>query len=107
MTDEQRAYNALNKDFKHETVNHGKEEWVRGNIHTNGIENAWSLFKRSIIGAFHHISEKHLNAYLEEFEWRFNGRENQNLFRDTLIRLLHTPKMEFKELVQNKTLFNI
>jgi transposase-like protein len=99
MTDELAAYKSLDKDFNHETVHHSAEEWVRGNIHTNGIENAWSLFKRSIIGSYHHISGKHVNAYLDEFDWRFNGRKNEYLFRDTLIRLLNSPKMQFRELV--------
>ena len=103
MTDELRAYKSLDRDFKHESVNHGAEEWVRGNIHTNGIENAWSLFKRSIVGSYHQISAKHVNAYLDEFEWRFNGRENEYLFRDTLIRLLNTPKMEFNKLIEKAT----
>lgn len=99
MTDELAAYKDLDKTgYKHRTVNHSQEEWVRGEIHTNGIENAWSLFKRSIVGSYHKISTKHMDAYLDEFEWRFNGRDNVYLFRDTLTRLLNAPKMEFKEL---------
>jgi transposase-like protein len=99
MTDEYAAYKSLDKEYHHEAVNHHKEEWVRGDAHTNNIENAWSLFKRSIVGSFHQISAKHVEAYLDEFEWRFNGRNNAYLFRDTLIRLLNAPKMEFKELI--------
>jgi transposase-like protein len=99
MTDELRAYKSLDKDFDHETVNHSAEEWARGNVYTNGVENAWSLFKRSIVGSYHQISAKHVDAYLDEFDWRFNGRENPYLFRDTLLRLLNSPKMEFKELI--------
>lgn len=99
MTDELRAYKSLDKDFDHETVNHSAEEWVRGNVYTNGVENAWSLFKRSIVGSYHQISAKHVNAYLDEFDWRFNGRENPYLFRDTLMQLLNSAKMEFKELI--------
>jgi transposase-like protein len=98
MTDELRAYKCLGKTFNHESVNHRKEEWARGNVHTNNIENAWSLFKRSIVGSYHQISTKHMDAYLDEFEWRFNNRDNKYLFRDTLIKLLNAPKMEFKEL---------
>lgn len=99
MTDELRAYRTVGKTHKHETVNHSKEEWSRGSIHTNGIESAWSLFKRSIVGSYHQISTKHMDAYLDEFEWKFNGRENPYLFRDTLIKLLNAPKLEFKELI--------
>jgi transposase-like protein len=100
ITDELKAYKSLDNAFHHERVNHAAEEWVRGNVHTNGAESAWSLFKRSIVGSYHQISAKHMDAYLDEFEWRFNGRENPYMFRDTLIRLLNAPKMEFKELTK-------
>jgi transposase-like protein len=100
MTDELRAYKSLGKTFNHQCVQHKIEEWSRGNVHTNSIENAWSLFKRSITGSYHQISVKHMDAYLDEFEWRFNNRENEYLFRDTLIKLLNSPKMEFEKLVK-------
>jgi transposase-like protein len=99
MTDELKAYKYLDRAFMHKCVNHSTHEWVRGDIHTNGCENAWSLFKRSVIGSYHKVSTKHMDAYLDEFEWRFNGRENPYLFRDTLIRLLNAPKMEYKKLI--------
>jgi transposase-like protein len=98
MTDEYAAYRRLGKTFRHESVNHTKDEWARGDIHTNGVESAWSLFKRSLVGSYHQISAKHMDAYLDEFEWRFNNRENEYLFRDTLIKLLNSPKIEFKKL---------
>lgn len=76
---------------------------MRGDVHTNSVESAWSLFKRSIVGSFHQISRKHMDAYLDEFEWRFNNRENPYLLRDTLIRLLSLKQMEHEELVQKQT----
>jgi transposase-like protein len=101
MTDEAPGYLGIaDEDTTHETVNHRAEEWVRGDVHTNGIEGVWSLFKRSIVGSYHQISTKHMDAYLDEFEWRFNQRDNPYLFRDTLVRLLNSPKMEFKELIE-------
>jgi len=106
MTDEYAAYKSIDKEYDHEAVNHSKEEWVRGDVYTNGVENAWSLFKRSIVGSFHHVSEKHIDRYLNEFDWRFNNRNNPHLFRDTMIRLLNSPKMEFRELVQTGTVHN-
>jgi transposase-like protein len=106
MTDELRAYKSLDRDFDHETVNHSAEEWARGNVYTNGVENAWSLFKRSIVGSYHQISTKHLDAYLDEFDWRFNGRENPYLFRDTLLRLLNSPQIEFKKLISKPETYN-
>ncbi len=100
FTDDWAAYDGIeDEDIRHETVNHSIEEWVRGDIHTNSVENVWSLLKRSIIGAYHHISVKHLNAYLDELEWRFNNRDNPWLFRDTLLRLLEAKHVEYKELV--------
>ncbi len=48
------------------------------------------MFKRSIIGAFHHVSEKHLDRYLEELEWRFGNRDNDHIFVDTLRRIVRT-----------------
>jgi transposase-like protein len=98
MTDELAAYKRLDKTYRHESVCHSKEEWSRGDIHTNNIESAWSLFKRSLVGSYHQISVKHMDAYLDEFEWRFNNRENEYLFRDTLVKLLNSPKIEFKKL---------
>jgi transposase-like protein len=101
MTDESHAYVGIaDEDTTHETVNHRAEEWVRGDVHTNSVEGVWSLFKRGIVGSYHQVSAKHLQAYLDEFEWRFNGRDNHELFRDTMIRLLNTTKMEFRELVE-------
>lgn len=101
MTDENAAYRGIaDADTTHETVNHRAEEWVRGDVHTNSVEGVWSLFKRSIVGSFHQVSAKHLDAYLDEFEWRFNGRKNPYLFRDTLMRLVNSPKMEYKELIK-------
>jgi transposase-like protein len=60
----------------------------------------WSLFKRSIIGSYHHMSVKHLPAYLDEMEWRFNNRDNRFLFRDTILKLVESDALPFKELVK-------
>lgn len=100
FTDEWAPYEGIaDENTVHETVNHSAEEWVRGEVHTNTVENVWSLLKRSIIGAYHHVSVKHLDAYLDELEWRFNNRDNPWLFRDTLLKLLNAKHVEYKELV--------
>jgi transposase-like protein len=92
-TDEWPAYSGLaDEDTRHETVNHSAEEWVRGDVHTNSVESVWSLLKRGIVGSYHQLSVKHLPAYLDEMEFRFNGRDNPFLFRDTLLVLLHGPE---------------
>jgi len=74
------------------------ETYIGGNAHINTIENAWSLFKRSLIGSYHKVSAKHLDAYLDEFEWRFNNRKNPFLFRDTMIKLIASSNVEYKNL---------
>lgn len=101
-TDEHRGYAGINLlGVKHSKVNHSEKQYVIGDVHTNSIESAFSLFKRSIAGAFHHISEKHLDKYLDEFEFRFSNRDNPYLFRDTLLRLLASDNIEYKELIKN------
>jgi transposase-like protein len=101
MTDENPGYRGIaDADTTHESVNHSLEEWVRGDVHTNSVEGVWSLFKRSIVGSYHQVSAKHLQSYLDEFEWRFNGRQNPYLFRDTMLKLVNAPKMEYKELIE-------
>lgn len=99
-TDEWPAYKGIaDEDTTHETVNHRSEEWVRGDIHTNSVENIWSLLKRSIIGSYHKVSRKHLDSYLDELEWRFNNRENPYLFRDTLIKLITSDNLPYEKLI--------
>lgn len=83
---------------KHETIKHKDGVYVQGNITTNGIESAFSLLKRGIIGSWHKVSAKHLPAYLDEMTFRFNNRENPYLFRDTLMKLIDAPVLEYKKL---------
>jgi len=100
VTDENPSYHGIeDEDTKHKSVNHHAEEWVRGDVHTNSVESVWSLFKRGLIGAYHQVSVKHLPAYLQEFEWRFNNRDNPHLFRDTMLKLIESPNLEFKKLI--------
>ena len=104
FTDELPAYKALEKQgIKHETVNHSADEWVRGDVHTNSVENVWSLLKRSIMGSYHQVSKKHLDAYLDELEWRFNNRENPYLFRDTLLKLINSENLPYEKLISDKS----
>ena len=99
-TDELKSYMGIeDHDTVHRTVSHSSEQWVVGDVHTNGIEGVWSLFKRSIIGTFHKMSVKHLDRYLEELEWRHNNRNNPNIFRDTMERIVNTGTLTYKELV--------
>ncbi len=98
-TDELKSYLGIaDHNTRHETVNHSQEEWVVGDVHTNGIEGVWSLFKRSIVGTFHKMSVKHMDRYLEELEWRFNNRDNPHIFRDALRRIVNTGQITYREL---------
>ena len=77
MTDENAAYTKLGKEFDgHGTVNHSADEYVRlgGFVHVNSAENYFSIFKRGVVGTFHHVSEQHLHRYLVEFDFRYNSR---------------------------------
>jgi transposase-like protein len=77
MTDESPVYKRLGMEFAgHSTVNHSKSEYVRlgGFKHSNTVENFFSIFKRGVIGTYHHMSEAHLHRYTAEFDFRFNTR---------------------------------
>jgi transposase-like protein len=103
ITDEWQAYKGAVGDIRHERVNHGKKEYVRAgtDIHTNTVENAFSLLKRGIIGSWHKVSAKHLAAYLSEMEFRFNRRKNPDLFVDTLRHMITTPVLTFEKLTSD------
>lgn len=99
LTDSDSSWGDMNDfDTAHEKVDHSKEEWVRGIVHTNTIEGVWSLFKRSVVGTYHQLSAKHLPAYLDEMAFRFNNRENAFLFRDTLLRMIQGETLPYAEL---------
>ena len=99
MTDEWPAYRGIeDSDTTHETVQHSAKEYVRGDVHTNSVEGAFGLFKRAVIGSFHQISHKHLDRYLDEFEFRYNNRKNAYLFRDTITRLVTTEALPYEQL---------
>jgi len=83
---------------KHKTIRHNDRIYVNGDIHTNTAESAFSLLKRGIIGTWHKVSAKHLAAYLEEMEFRFNRRRNPNLFLDTLRHMVTAPVLTFEKL---------
>jgi transposase-like protein len=75
MTDESNIYKWVGTVYaSHESVNHSREEWVRGLAHTNTIEGFFSIFKRGMKGVYQHCSEKHLHRYLAEFDFRYNTR---------------------------------
>jgi transposase-like protein len=87
----------IHKD-QHKTINHSAKVYVIGNVHTNTVENAFSLLKRGIMGTWHKMSAKHLAAYLEEMEFRFNRRKRSDLFLDTLRHMVTAPVLTFEKL---------
>ncbi|MYA84622.1 MAG: IS1595 family transposase [Acidimicrobiaceae bacterium] len=75
FTDEHGSYKPLaSLGYCHAAVAHGAREYVRGPVHTNGIESLWSMFKRGYIGTYHHMSEAHTHRYVNEFTGRHNIR---------------------------------
>jgi len=59
---------------QHESVDHSKFEWSRGDVHTNTLEGIFSIFKRGLVGTYQHMDKKHLDRYLAEFDFRYNNR---------------------------------
>jgi transposase-like protein len=108
ITDEFRAYRRAvtinNMTGKHKRVNHSSRVYVDGDVHTNTIESAFSLLKRGIVGTWHHISAKHLAAYLDEMTFRFNRRERSDLFLDTLRHMVTADPLTFANLTADKKL---
>lgn len=83
---------------QHRTINHSGRVYVSGMVHTNTVESAFSLLKRGIMGTWHKISVKHLASYLDEMSFRFNNRKNDFIFRDTMLKLIGSPNLEYKQL---------
>lgn len=78
MTDEAAHYRLVGKQFfTHETVNHSKKEYARGDVTSNTVESSFALLKRGLHGTFHSVSEKHLQRYCTEFDYRWNTRQSQ------------------------------
>ena len=101
VTDAHLSYDGLNDHFRaHHTVDHSKH-YVRAMIlHTNFAESYHSLLKRGLIGAFHHVSERHLPRYLAEFELRWNTRKLTDGERtERVIRAAEGKRLTYKPLV--------
>jgi transposase-like protein len=84
VTDDNKDCDYIDRNIRHESVVHSKNEWVRGEVHTNTIESFWSLIKRGVVGQYHNVSKKYLPFYLNEFSFRFNNRKNPQMFADLI-----------------------
>jgi transposase-like protein len=83
-TDEHAGYRPLDSAYPHQVVRHSGGEYVHGNVHTNNIESFWALLKRGIIGTYHNVSKKYLPLYLNEFQFRQNNRNNEDIFGEAI-----------------------
>ncbi|MBV8977866.1 MAG: IS1595 family transposase [Alphaproteobacteria bacterium] len=83
-TDEHSGYRRLSPEYPHHAVRHQAKNYVVGAIHTNTIEGFWSIIKRGVVGTFHKVSRKYLPLYVAEFQFRYNNRENPDIFASAI-----------------------
>ena len=101
MTDDAGQYRPIGREFaRHETVNHGIEEYVRGDAHSNTVEGYFSILKRGVIGTYHHVSQAHLSRYLAEFDFRYSNRIafgiNDTMRADELLRGIGGKRLTYR-----------
>ncbi len=100
MTDEARHYTKIcEKGFRHGSINHSGGKYVNGVIHTNTIEGFWSHLKRGINGIQHHVSDKHLQKYINVYSYRWNTREMTDFDRFEMTMKNLTGRLTYKELI--------
>lgn len=99
-TDEFLSYSQIGKLYNHETVTHGKGNYVNGDAHSNSAESFWALFKRGHYGIYHSMSKKHLQRYVDEFVYRHNSRgaSLSDMFADVVDRVSNSAKLPYKTL---------
>lgn len=100
ISDEHYAYNMLGLNFTHQTIKHKDKVYVDGDVHTNTIENFWSVLKRGINGTYHWVSREHMDAYLCEYMFRYNRRQVSQHRRFTLT-LSHCGSLKYTALKKN------
>lgn len=102
-TDESRLYTETGKEYAaHETVKHTAGEYVRGIVHTNTVENVFSVFKRGMVGVYQHCGEAHLHRYLAEFDFRYNRRAalqiSDNERHDQLLAKIEGKRLTYRRI---------
>ena len=100
VTDQHSGYLGLdNEGFTHKRVNHSVGEYIGDNAHTNGIESFWALLKRGYYGIFHHMSEKHLHRYVNEFSFRHNTAQTGTMaFINMTIGRMDDKRLTYQDL---------
>lgn len=102
ITDELQSYRGLDQHYQHLVVNHA-ERYVDGQIHTNGLENFWSLLKRGLDGTYISVEPFHLFRYLDEQAFRYNRRYQNDLERvQSVLRRTQGRRVTYKELTGKK-----
>jgi transposase-like protein len=98
-SDALRSYDQLENEYVHNVINHS-EEYVRGHVHTNGIENFWSLLKRSLGGTYISVEPFHLFRYLDEQAFRFNKRKLTDFQRFIeVVSMVAGKRLEYRQLI--------
>lgn len=99
-TDQLQSYEGLDAEYTHQAINHAIE-YVRDNIHTNGMENYWSLFKRALRGTYVNCDPVHLFRYLDEENFRFNNRRDNDSMRfDLVLSMVAGKRLTYAQLTQ-------
>jgi len=98
-TDDAAGYKGISEDYVHKVVDHAKR-YVEGRVHTNGLENFWSLLKRGLKGTYVAVDPQHLGRYLDEQVFRFNKRKgtDQTRFLEVMLDVLGK-RLTYKELI--------
>jgi hypothetical protein len=106
-TDESRLYTETGKEFAgHHTTKHSAKEYVRyegeRTVHSNTVENVFSVFKRGMTGVYQHCGEQHLHRYLSEFEFRYNRRTklgwNDNMRADAALKAIGGKRLTYRRI---------
>ena len=100
-TDQNPRYKGLKKkNYKHESVNHGAGEYIKGQAHTNGVESFWAMLKRGHAGVYHKMSKKHLQRYIDEYAGRHNVRPLTTMTQiEITFKGMNGKKLKYKELI--------
>ena len=102
-TDEAAAYEGMNRN--HEAVKHSVKEFVRGQVHTNGVESFWSMLKRGPYGTYHKMSPKHLDRYVKEFAGRHNVRDLDTIEQmGEVVAGMNGKRLTYKALIKDNGL---
>lgn len=107
MTDEALVYTKVGREFaQHSTVAHGAKKYTRGRVNTNTIESSFAILKRGLHGTFHSVSERHLQRYADEFDFRWNYRSALGYSdvnrADQALKQIASKRLTYRGLVEGK-----